>query len=235
MSNGLSESGRAIGGFVYFFHSVGRVDAVVSVFAPMPLYDSVAHFVPECDRVSLSEIDHQLLEHCLAGSPRAWKDFVDRFLGLVVHVANHTAACRSIRLQESVRDDLVSEVFSVVVANDYATLRRFQRNCSLATYLSVIARRVIVRRLVSMHQPAAGHDAMLEQLGHEDREINRLDDVDQVNQLMLRLDPQEAQVVRMYHLEGLSYEQIGRAVGMNENSIGPVLFRARSKMRQTPQ
>jgi len=182
--------------------------------------------------VSLSEIDHQLLEHCLAGSPRAWKDFVDRFLGLVVHVANHTATCRSIRLQESVRDDLVSEVFAVVVANDYATLRRFQRNCSLATYLSVIARRVIVRRLVSMRQPTAGNDAALEQFGHEDREINRLDDVDQVNQLMLRLDPQEAQVVRMYHLEGLSYEQIGRAVGMNENSIGPVLFRARSKMRQ---
>jgi RNA polymerase sigma-70 factor (ECF subfamily) len=62
--------------------------------------------------------------------------------------------------------------------------------------------------------------------------MTRLDDADEVNQLMLRLDPQEAQVVRMYHLEGMSYEQIGRAIGLSENSVGPVLTRARSKMRQ---
>ncbi len=49
---------------------------------------------------------------------------------------------------------------------------------------------------------------------------------------MLRLDPQEASVVRMYHLEGKSYEEISKVVGMSENSIGPVLTRARSKMRE---
>jgi RNA polymerase sigma-70 factor (ECF subfamily) len=187
---------------------------------------------PERDRVSLSDIDSQLLEHCLAGSPRAWKNFVDRFLGLVVHVAHHTAHHRSIRLQDDVRDDLVSEVFSVIVADKYAALRRFQRNCSLATYLSVIARRVIVRRLHAMQNEANRATGRMDRLPQDDRNITRLDDADEVNQLMLRLDPQEAQVVRMYHLEGMSYEQIGRAIGLNENSVGPVLTRARSKMRQ---
>jgi len=183
--------------------------------------------------VSLSDIDSQLLEHCLAGSPRAWKNFVDRFLGLVIHVAEHSAICRSIRLQETVRDDLVSEVFSVIVDNDYAALRRFQRNCSLATYLSVIARRVVVRRLFVMQSDANSNNGeYLDRLPQDDRDFSRLEDADEVNQLMLRLDPQEAQVVRMYHLEGMSYEQIGRAIGLNENSVGPVLTRARSKMRQ---
>ena len=46
---------------------------------------------------------------------------------------------------------------------------------------------------------------------------------------MLRLDPQEASVVRMYHLEGKSYEEISKVVGMSENSIGPVLTRARGR------
>lgn len=182
--------------------------------------------------MSLSDIDSQLLEHCLVGSPRAWKNFVDRFLGLVIHVADHTASCRSIRLQEAIRDDLVSEVFSVIVANDYAALRRFQRNCSLATYLSVIARRVIVRRLFAMQSESSNNGEHLDRLPQNDRDLSRLEDADEVNQLMLRLDPQEAQVVRMYHLEGLSYEQIGRAIGLSENSVGPVLTRARSKMRQ---
>jgi RNA polymerase sigma-70 factor (ECF subfamily) len=182
--------------------------------------------------VSLSDIDSQLLEHCLAGSPRAWKNFVDRFLGLVVHVAHHAAQHRSIRLPDDVRDDLVSEVFSVIVANKYAALRRFQRNCSLATYLSVIARRVIVRRLYAMQNESNQRGGHVDRLSQDDRNMTRLDDADEVNQLMLRLDPQEAQVVRMYHLEGMSYEQIGRAIGLSENSVGPVLTRARSKMRQ---
>jgi RNA polymerase sigma-70 factor (ECF subfamily) len=187
--------------------------------------------------VSLSEFDRQLLDHCLAGSPRAWKDFVDRFLGLVVHVTNHTASIRSIRLQESTREDLVSEVFAVIVAKDYAPLRRFQRNCSLATYLTVIARRVVVRRLLQLSNQRFAADFSsdrhtLGDSGREDRELNRLDDVDQVNQLMLRLEPEEAEVVRMYHLEGMSYEQISLASGMSENSIGPVLTRARLKMRE---
>jgi RNA polymerase sigma-70 factor, ECF subfamily len=192
---------------------------------------------PKRDRVSLSDIDRQLLDHCLAGSPRAWKDFVDRFLGLVVHVTNHTANLRSIRLQESTREDLVSEVFAVIVAKDYATLRRFQRNCSLATYLTVIARRIVVRRLLQLSNQRfvadlSGDRQGAGDLGREDRELNRLDDVDQVNQLLLRLPPEEAEVVRMYHLEGMSYEQISLASGMSENSIGPVLTRARLKMRE---
>ena len=95
--------------------------------------------------MSLSEVDRQLLQRCLDRAPRAWQDFVDRFLGLVVHVCNHTADSRSIKLDKASRDDLVSEVFLVIVANDFGVLRRFRRNCSLATYLTVISRRVIVR------------------------------------------------------------------------------------------
>ena len=97
--------------------------------------------------VSLSEVDRQLLQRCLDSAPRAWQDFADRFLGLVVHVANHTAEARGIQLDQATRDDLVAEVFLTLVANDFAVLRRFRRNCSLATYLTVVARRVIVRRL----------------------------------------------------------------------------------------
>ena len=46
----------------------------------------------------LSEIDRNLLERCIQKKPRAWEDFVDRFMGLVLHVINHTAQARSVRL-----------------------------------------------------------------------------------------------------------------------------------------
>lgn len=182
-------------------------------------------------RVSLSEIDRQILERCLAGSPRGWKDFVDRFLGLVIHVVNHTAAARGISLQEDIREDMVSEVFAALVAGDCAALRRFQRNCSLATYLTVIVRRIVVRKLMAMNAGRRGLETAAEP-AESDPAIRRLEDAEEVNRLLLRLDPEEARVVRMYHLEGKSYEQISREIGINQNSVGPVLTRARSKMRE---
>ena len=60
----------------------------------------------------------------------------------------------------------------------------------------------------------------------------RLGDREEVQRLLGGLQGTEAQVVRMYHLEGKSYQEISSAVGMPENSIGPILSRARNKMRR---
>lgn len=193
-------------------------------------------------RVSLSEVDRQLLQRCLDQAPRAWQDFVDRFLGLVVHVASHTARARGLTIDHSVRDDLVAEVFLSLVADDFGALRRFRRNCSLATYITVISRRVISRRLAQMvartsgqapppHAASDPHSPIARSGATHDAEPERMENREQVQQLLLRLEPQEANVVRMYHLEGKTYQEISRVVGMSENSIGPVLSRARAKMR----
>jgi len=185
--------------------------------------------------VALSEIDRNLLQRCLARKPRAWEDFVDRFLGLVVHVINHTAQCRSIPLGPQDREDLAAEVFLAIVSNDFAVLRRFRGESSLATYLTVIARRVVVRELLRRKTPGTLNDAasainhaadgtpLPEQRMHDREEVERLIDT---------LPEDEAQVVRMYHLDGMSYEQISSEVGIPQNSIGPTLSRARAKMRK---
>ena len=59
----------------------------------------------------------------------------------------------------------------------------------------------------------------------------RINDREQVARLMKELNGPEADVVRLYHLEGKSYREISDTVGMPENSIGPTLSRARAKMR----
>jgi RNA polymerase sigma-70 factor (ECF subfamily) len=46
------------------------------------------------------------------------------------------------------------------------------------------------------------------------------------------LNGQEADVVRMYHLEGKSYQEISSSMGVPENSVGPTLSRAREKLRR---
>lgn len=198
--------------------------------------------------MSLSEVDRELLQRCLDGAPQAWQRFVDRFIGLVVHVTNHTAASRSIAIDAATRDDLVAEVFLTLVDNDFRPLRRFRRNCSLATYLTVIARRVVVRRLHARGRgvlPSNQHSvaqngspsdmAAADTNGHvaanNDATIIRRQQSEEIEHLMSRLDPQEQSVVRMFHLEGKTYREIGDAVGLSENSIGPLLSRAKAKMR----
>ena len=98
--------------------------------------------------MGLSDIDRKLLQRCLDRKPGAWEDFVDRYLGLVVHVIHHTAQSRSIVPTPADVDDLAGEVFLAIIADDFATLRHFRGESSLATYLTVVARRVVVRELL---------------------------------------------------------------------------------------
>ena len=187
--------------------------------------------------MALSEIDRNLLERCLQRKPRAWEDFVDRFMGLVVHVVNHTAKSRSVRLTAADRDDLCAEVFLATVKNDFALLRNFRGKSSLATYLTVVARRIVVKELLSRMSASRLGDTTASQAtqGLADPRASvedRLGNQEEVERLLGGLQGAEAQVVRMYHIEGRSYQEISSAVGMPENSIGPILSRARGKMRR---
>ena len=183
--------------------------------------------------MALSEIDRELLDSCLNHESRAWKDFVDRFLGLVVHVINHSASSRGFELNGQDREDLSAEVFLAVLKDDYAVLRRFRRESSLATYLTVIARRVVIRQLLKRQYAAPLPDEAADDQAAEAEQ--RISDRDEVERLMHGLEDREAAAVRMYHLEGRSYQEIGSQIGMPANSVGPILSRARARMRQAGQ
>ena len=184
--------------------------------------------------MALSEIDRNLLQRCLARKPRAWEDFVDRFMGLVVHVVNHSAQSRSLRLTPEDREDLAAHVFLTIVKDDLAVLRHFRGESSLATYLTVIARRVVVSEMLKQKSPSRldNHAPRPNWRSWTATSEQRVSDREQVERLLAELDGAEAKVVRMYHLEGKSYQEISSAVGMPENSVGPTLSRARSKMRR---
>src|SRR5207253_125857 len=78
------------------------------------------------------------------------------------------------------------------------------------------------------HQPHHNHNHAAERFSP----VQTVSDRDEVARLLQELEGMEAEVVRMYHLEGKSYQEISSAVGMPENSIGPTLSRAREKMRR---
>ena len=182
--------------------------------------------------MALTAVDRDLLRRCLHHEPGAWNDFVDRFLGLVYHVIQHTAHLRSFDLRPEDAEDVAAQVLLELVDNDYAALRNFKGHCSLATYLTVIARRTCVQELV---RRAAAHEADIQagkRIDGEDRirPSAGLESLEEVAKLLRTLPAKERSVVKLFYLEGRSYEEISTLLSVPVNSIGPILNRARKKL-----
>lgn len=190
--------------------------------------------------MSFTPLDRDLIKRCLAKERGSWNDFVDRYLSLIYHVIGYTAHLRSYRLSPEDTEDVAAEVLLKFVSDDFKLLRQFRGNASFATYLTVIARRIAVVELARRQQVkdsirrgdvvSAGvelDDAPVAQKGMESLE--------EVDKLLRRLGGREREIVRLYYLEGRTYEEISTSVDMPVNSIGAVLSRARKKLREYAQ
>jgi RNA polymerase sigma-70 factor, ECF subfamily len=185
--------------------------------------------------VPLRDIDRQLLDRCLRHQPRAWNDFVDRYMGLIYHVIHHVAHARSVVLTDVDIEDIAAEIFLAIVDDDYQVLRNFKGASSLPTYLTVVARRVCVKEVIKRFREA--------ELGHSTAHRAIVDDesqseaepiiaAEEVERMLTDLPEREADVVRLYHLKYLNYRQIGKQLGIPENSVGPILAKARRSLKR---
>lgn len=190
--------------------------------------------------MALTPLDRDLLRRCLSHQPGAWNDFVDRFLGLIYHVVHHTAHLRSAPLRPEDTEDLAAEILLQLVSGDYSVLRQFRGQCSLATYLTVISRRICVHQLASraaakeVQPPSAKSDLADLEDGAPARH-KQLENLEEIEQLLSKLPGKEREVVRLRYLQGRSYEEISAALHIPVNSIGPILARVRKRLRRDDQ
>lgn len=184
----------------------------------------------------LTKVDKELLHRCVNKQPGAWNDFVDRFLGLIYHTIHHTAHLRSATLRPEDVEDVAAEVLLQIVAKDFLVLRQFKGQSSLTTYLVVIARRICIHELTrrtaaSEVQPAKTRDVSEVDVEQPPRAEVGLESLEEVQRLLSSLGSKERRIVAMYYLEGRSYEEISSELDIPVNSIGPILSRARKRLR----
>jgi RNA polymerase sigma-70 factor, ECF subfamily len=184
--------------------------------------------------VALTAVDRALLQRCLARDTGAWNDFVDRFIGLIYHVIQHTAHLRSTPLNPDEVEDIAQEILLQVVANDYGVLKQFRGKSSLATYLTVIARRICVNHLAKLAPTRKPLPVDLKRKDDDDSPAERvgLERLEQVQKLLRKLSTKEREVVRLFYLEGRSYEEISTSLNIPVNTIGPVLSRAKKRLKE---
>lgn len=184
--------------------------------------------------MALTDADRQLLDRLLQKKPGAWNSFAERYLGLIYQVIHYTSHLRSVPLSPEDVEDVASEVMLRIVDDDYKVLREFRRESSLTTYLTVITRRICIgqltKRAARPERPSVDGKSP-EPADPRPTPITNVEDKEEVARLLKRLPARERQVVRMFHLEGRSYEEIATALHIPVNSIGPILSRAMTKMR----
>ena len=186
----------------------------------------------------LRDIDRQLIDRCLAKDPGAWNDFVDRYMGLIYHVIHHVSHARSVVLTAPDIEDIAAEIFLEIVDDDYAVLKRFKGASSLPTYLTVVARRICVKEVIKRQREAElGHTQAHRSVTTEEpsSEAEAIASAEEVERMLENLPPREAQVVKLYHLKYLNYRQIGKQLGIPENSVGPILAKARASLRRAAE
>lgn len=183
----------------------------------------------------LTDIDRKLLNDLLAGQSGAWRHFVDRFTGLIIQVIRHTAQAHSLKLNADDIEDLCADTFSELLLRDTAALRAFRGRSSLATYLSVITRRVVLRKLTQHRYLQAmghvhAHQAAVDYASSDPPPGRLLEQRDQIESLFSRLPGETAQVLKWIYLDGFSYQQVAKKLGKPLNSLGPLLTRIRAAL-----
>ena len=186
----------------------------------------------------LREIDRQLIDRCLRKEPGAWNDFVDRYMGLIYHVIHHVSHARSIVLSTPDIEDIAAEIFLEVVDDEYDVLRKFKGASSLPTYLTVVARRICVKEVIKRQREAElGHSSAHRAVMGEEAstEAEAIASAEEVERMLEHLPEREAEVIKLYHLKYLNYRQIGKQLGIAENSVGPILAKARQHLKRAAE
>ena len=134
------------------------------------------------------------------------------------------------------REDLCADTFAELLLRDMAALRAFRGRSSLATYLSVITRRVVVRKLTQHRYLQAmghvnAHQAAVDYASSDSPPGRQLEQRDQIESFFLKLPQDAVSVLKWIYLDGLSYQQVAKKLGKPLNSLGPLLTRIRSAFR----
>ena len=129
-------------------------------------------------------------------------------------------------------EDIAAEILLEIVDDDYDILRRYKGISSLPTYLTVIARRICVKEMIKRHREAElGHANAHRSTVNDSAEVEAIASAEEVERMLENLPEREAEVVRLYHLKYLNYRQIGKQLGIPETSVGPILSKARKRLK----
>jgi len=172
----------------------------------------------------------ELVQRILAGDKACFRALIEDYQRLVSHIV--------FRLIPSGPDqeDVCQEVFIKV----YEHLDRFRFDAKLSTWIARIAYNTCLNFLEKKRLPIyadlADEDQEFEPVAGEDDRPDRVtesaDTMHIVRAEIDRLPPVYKTVITLFHLEQMSYTEIGNIMKLPEGTVKSHLFRARRLLKQ---
>ena len=187
----------------------------------------------QTDRNEAEAKNRELILACQQGSQAALRELWERHHRMVYNLAY--------RMMGSHEDaeELVPEVFLKVWRN----CGRFQGRSRVTTWIYQVASNLAVDRLRSRRSrshdlledlPNGGEAAMAlsDDAVHPEEAYLRTEMAEQLHRALGKLNEDDRLLVTLYHLQGLSYDEIGEITGITNANIKSKLFRARQRLKQ---
>jgi RNA polymerase sigma factor (sigma-70 family) len=173
---------------------------------------------------------YQLIDEIRSGNQRAFQDFVEIYQRLVGHIVFRMIP------NTSDREDLCQDVFLRV----YKNLDTFRFQCKMSTWIAKIAYNTCLNYLQKkrpvLYKDLAHGTMSLEDIdgnGHSpDMAAVEEDTSLRIHAELERLPVHYRTLLTLYHLDEMSYYEIGRIMDLPEGTVKNYLFRARKKLKE---
>ena len=167
-----------------------------------------------------SGIDHELIDRCLQGDQRAWRDLVTRYQRLVYSIAH--VCCSD--------PEDVSDVFQQVWLELYQQLPGLRNAQALPAWLMTVTR----RRCYAVLRARSGLQPLPDDIPVFSEQLSRIESEHEIQRSLEQLPERCRRLIDLlyFDLAEPSYSQIAATLVMPEASVGPTRARCLQKLRK---
>ena len=177
--------------------------------------------------MSGNENDTNLVDRCRQGNDEAWRELVDRFGQKIYSVAYHFT------LKREDAEELSQEIFLKIFEN----LHRYDGGFPLIAWIVSLSRNLCIDRYRRSKREKSfrfvSDDAVAPMLTSGDdpaAEVIRRERAKMLFAALSEIPEDLAEILVLRDLDGLAYEEIGRALELPNGTVKSRLFRARAEV-----
>lgn len=177
----------------------------------------------------MQDKERELVDKIIAGDGDAFRELIAAHKRLVYHIV--------VRMLPNTSDheDICQDVFVKV----YQNLSRFNFGSKLSTWIATIANNTCInflkKKQVPLLEDCKNGDTPVENLlidfTSPSRNAEKSDLKLQLQQCIAQLPVQYRNILTLYHLEEMSYMEIGKITGLPDGTVKSYLFRARKLLK----
>ena len=179
----------------------------------------------QLQQADIMEFDFELLTK---GNDKDWKVFSDRVSPIVYAAVRKILLSRIANVREGDIHDVVQDVFTILIKNDYRVLKSYQpKKASISTWLTVIAMRTAIK--FAKRQKPASLSLDLESVNIAAPRIKQKTSIDIPEDL---LTPRQMLILHMLIDKEMDIKEIAKTLNISPQTVRSARHKAVKRLRR---